>query len=85
VRPLSPVYPVDPSIVLDSQTWLQCARKVRLRLAVFVAGSAPDISVWTFAPDHGSGLLTLKSSFLLLRRCDLARLFPYALPVVMIR
>jgi len=71
VRPLSPGDPAGPSTVLDSQTWLRRVRKVRIRVAVFATGSAPDISVRTLAPGHGSGLLALKSSSLVLRRCSL--------------
>ena len=57
---------------MDSQTWLRRVRKVRIRLAAFATGSAPDISVRTLAPGHGSGLLSLKSSSWVLRRCSLA-------------
>jgi hypothetical protein len=71
VRPLSPGDPAGPSTVLDSQTWLRRVRKVRIRLAAFATGSAPDISVRTLAPGHGSGLLSLKSSSWFLRRCSL--------------
>jgi hypothetical protein len=71
VRPLSPGDPAGPSTVLDSQTWLRRVRKVRIRVAVFATGSAPDISVRTLAPGHGSGLLSLKSSSWFLRRCSL--------------
>lgn len=71
MRPLSPGDPAGPSTVLDSQTWLRRVRKVRIRVAAFATGSAPDISVRTLAPGHGSGLLSLKSSSWFLRRCSL--------------